>query len=45
VHYYILKVIIIFQVYINIIYVAFRMLDTKKDAKYEYEYANGHEYE
>ena len=41
-----LEVIVIFQVYINIIYIiVFAMLDTKTDARYEYEYANCHKYE
>ena len=43
--YHILEVIIIFQGYINIIYVAFPILDTNTNARYEYEYTNVHKYE
>jgi hypothetical protein len=44
VRYYVLEVIVIFQVYINIIYLVFAMLDMNTDARYEYKYANGHKY-
>jgi len=40
-----LEVIVIFQVYINIInIIVFAMLDTNTDARYEYAYINGYEY-